>query len=84
MKFLALSLLVLLSSCSANRLQVVQSNSYTVTLQYNSVLTNYAKVSALAEQEARKYGKQAVVREVVDKRRETKFGAINTVVFDLK
>jgi hypothetical protein len=48
------------------------------------VLTNYAQVSALAEQEARKYGKQAVVREVVDKRRETNFGAINTVVFDLK
>ena len=61
----------------------VQSNSRTVTLEYNSVLTDYKTVVKTAEQEARKYGKQAVVRGVINERRKTQWGSIDTIVFDL-
>lgn len=71
-----------LQSC-VHALEVVQSNSRTVTLEYNSVLTDYKKVVATAEQEARKYGKQAVVRGVINERRKTQWGSIDTIVFDL-
>jgi hypothetical protein len=73
-----------LQGCAINNLRVVQSNAYTVTLEYNSVLTGYAQVVQKAEAEGRKYGKQAVVRSVIDAKRKTKWGAINTIVFDLK
>jgi hypothetical protein len=80
---LASILCLLLQGCASNSLRVVQSNSRTVTLEYNSVLTNYGAVVQRAEAEGRKYGKQAVVRTVIDARRQTKWGAINTIVFDL-
>jgi hypothetical protein len=76
-------LCLLLQGCAINSLRVVQSNSRTVTLEYNSVLTGYGEVVQRAETEGRKYGKQAVVRGVIDAKRQTTWGAINTIVFDL-
>lgn len=73
---------LILQSC-AHALEVVQSNSRTVTLEYNSVLTDYKTVVKTAEQEAQKYGKQAVVRGVINERRKTQWGSIDTIVFDL-
>ena len=71
-----------LQSC-AHSLEIVQSNSRTVTLEYNSVLTDYKTVVKTAEQEAKKYGKEAVVRGVINERRKTQWGSIDTIVFDL-
>jgi hypothetical protein len=83
-RILVVGLLCLLIPCCAiNSLRVVQSNSRTVTLEYNSVLTGYSAVVQRAEAEGRKYGKQAVVRGVIDAKRQTSWGAINTIVFDL-
>jgi len=84
LKILAVAVVcLLLPGCAANSLRVVQSSPRTVTLEYNSVLTGIGEVSERAEQEASKYGKHAVVRDVIDKRRKTKWGAINTIVFDV-
>lgn len=71
-----------LQSC-VHALEVVQSNSRTVTLEYNSVLTDYKTVVKTADQEAKKYGKEAVVRGVINERRKTQWGSIDTIVFDL-
>ena len=77
-----LTIILCLTSCHTVT-KVVQSNSKTVTVQYNSAITDYSKAAALADTEAKKYGKVPVARTNVDKRMESAFGAVNVLIFDL-
>lgn len=83
----SLSLLLLFSCLSCGTIvksRVIQSSPETVTLEYNSAVNDYANMVKLAEEEAKKYGKRAVVRGVVNSRQQSAFGSIDTVVFDLQ
>lgn len=62
---------------------IVQSNSKSVTIEYDSTICNYKLVARAADIEAAKYNKVAVARDRIDSRVNSVFGGVQTVVFDL-
>lgn len=88
-RFLLLFLSALLiGSCASavgwgKKYELVQTNSKSVTIEYDSMLCNYKEVARAADAEASKYGKVAVARDRIDSRINSAFGGVQTIVFDL-
>lgn len=61
--------------------EVIHSNSKSITIKYDSILSDFSDFSAIVDEHCKQYGKEAIPEERNDSQFNTVFGGVQTVTF---